>query len=133
MAAIDTAYLDDLIKRFRGYKSITDTQSLIILLGEQANRDKEDNRKLAVLLKAEKKADELAKARATARRLMDAEKSKTRKIETRRKLIWESALEAMAKNDDESKKMLQHLRVKAFNEGYVSDRYKDAVKVDLGW
>ena len=54
MAAIDTAYLDDLIKRFRGYKSITDTQSLIILLGEQANRDKEDNRKLAVLLKAEK-------------------------------------------------------------------------------
>jgi hypothetical protein len=132
MAAIDTAYLDDLIKRFRGYKSITDTQSLIILLGEQANRDKEDNRKLAVLLKAEKKADELAKARATARRLMDAEKSKTRKIETRRKLIWESALEAMAKNDDESKKMLQHLRVKAFNEGYVSDRDKDAVKVDLG-
>ena len=132
MAAIDTAYLDDLIKRFRGYKSITDTQSLIILLGEQANRDKEDNRKLAVLLKAEKKADDLAKARATARRLMDAEKSKTRKIETRRKLIWESALEAMAKNDDESKKMLQHLRVKAFNEGYVSDRDKDAVKVDLG-
>ena len=132
MAAIDTAYLDDLIKRFRGYKSITDTQSLIILLGEQANRDKEDNRKLAVLLKAEKKADELAKARATARRLMDAEKSKTRKIETRRKLIWESALEAMAKNDAESKRMLQHLRVKAFNEGYVSDRYKDAVKVDLG-
>jgi len=132
MAAIDTAYLDDLIKRFRGYKSITDTQSLIILLGEQANRDKEDNRKLAVLLKAEKKADELAKARATARRLMDAEKSKTRKIETRRKLIWESALEAMAKNDDESKNMLQHLRVKAFNEGYVSDRDKDAVKVDLG-
>ena len=132
MAAIDTAYLDDLIKRFRGYKSITDAQSLIILLGEQANRDKEDNRKLAVLLKAEKKADELAKARATARRLMDAEKSKTRKIETRRKLIWESALEAMAKNDDESKKMLQHLRVKAFNEGYVSDRDKDAVKVDLG-
>ena len=132
MAAIDTAYLDDLIKRFRGYKSITDTQSLIILLGEQANRDKEDNRKLAVLLKAEKKADELAKARATARRLMDAEKSKTRKIETRRKLILESALEAMAKNDDESKKMLQHLRVKAFNEGYVSDRDKDAVKVDLG-
>ena len=132
MATIDTAYLDDLIKRFRGYKSITDTQSLIILLGEQSNRDKEDNRKLAVLLKAEKKADELAKARATARRLMDAEKSKTRKIETRRKLIWESALEAMAKNDAESKRMLQHLRVKAFNEGYVSDRDKDAVKVDLG-
>ena len=122
----------DLIKRFRGYKSITDTQSLIILLGEQANRDKEDDHKLAVLLKAEKKADELARARATARRLMDAEKSKTRKIETRRKLIWESALEAMAKNDDRSKKMLQHLRVKAFNKGYVSDRDKDAVKVDLG-
>ncbi|WP_350562872.1 hypothetical protein [Psychrobacter sp. CAL346-MNA-CIBAN-0220] len=132
MATIDTNYLDDLIKRFRGYKSITDTQSLIIVLGEQANRDKEDNRKLAVLLKAEKKADELAKARATARRLMDAEKSKTRKIETRRKIIWMSAIETMANEDAENERMLQQLRVKAFNEGYVSDRDKDAVKADVG-
>lgn len=132
MATIDTAYLDNLVKRFRGYKSITDTQSLIILLGTQDTRDNEDNRKLAVLLKAEKKADELAKARATARRLMDAEKSKASKVEARRKLIWISAIETMTNDDEKMRHMLQQLRVRAFNEGYVSDRDKDAVKFDVG-
>ena len=127
MAAIDTAYLDDLIKRFRGYKSITDTQSLIILLGEQANRDKEDNRKLAVLLKAEKKADELAKARATARRLMDADKAKARKTQSRCKIILQSAFEAMAAENHETKRILNDLTRKALDENYVSDRDKDVI------
>lgn len=127
MAAIDTAYLDDLIKRFRGYKSITDTQSLIILLGEQANRDKEDNRKLAVLLKAEKKADELAKARADARRLIDADKAKARKTQSRCKIILQSAFEAMAAENHETKRILNDLTRKALDENYVSDRDKDVI------
>ena len=63
MASIDTAYLDDLVKRFKGYKSPTDTQQLIILLGNKDNRNDEDNRKLSVLLKSREKADQLAKAR----------------------------------------------------------------------
>lgn len=132
MATINEDYLDDLVKRFKGFKSPNETQELIILLGEKDNRSDDDNRKLWVLLNAEKKADQLAKARADARRLIDAEKSKTKKIETRRKIIWMSAIEKMASEDDKSAHMLQQLRVKAFHEGYVSDRDKDAVKTDVG-
>lgn len=132
MAAIDNEYLDKLVKRFKGFKSPTDTQKLIVLLGEKDNRSDDDNRKLSVFLNAEKKAEQLAKARADARRLIDAEKSKTKKIETRRKIIWMSAIEKMASEDDKSAHMLQQLRVKAFHEGYVSDRDKDAVKTDVG-
>lgn len=130
MATVNEDYLDDLVKRFKGFKSPNDTQKLIILLGEKDNRSDDDNRKLSVLLKAERKADQLVKARADARRLMDAEKSKTKKIETRRKIIWMSAIERLASVHDESAHMLQQLRVKAFDEGYVSDRDKDAVWAD---
>ncbi|WP_348550020.1 hypothetical protein AADH33_13100 (plasmid) [Psychrobacter sp. KFRI-CH2-11] len=132
MATIDTAYLEDLVKRFKGFKSPNDTQRLIIMLGEKENRSADDNRKLSVLLKAERKADQLAKARADARRMVDAEKAKARKAETRRKLIWISAIETMAKDDGKVEHLLQQLRVKAFNEGFVSDRDKDAVKADVG-
>ena len=132
MATVDDEYLENLVKRFKAFKSPNDTQKLIILLGEKDNRSDDDNRKLWVLLNAEKKADQLAKARADARRLIDAEKSKTKKIETRRKIIWMSAIEKMASVDDKSAHMLQQLRVKAFHEGYVSDRDKDAVKTDVG-
>lgn len=132
MATIDTTYLDDLVKRFKGFKSPNDTQRLIIMLGEKENRSADDNRKLSVLLKAERKADQLAKARADARRMVDAEKAKARKAETRRKLIWISAIETMAKDDGKVEHLLQQLRVKAFNEGFVSDRDKDAVKADVG-
>jgi hypothetical protein len=97
------------------------------LLGEQANRDKEDNRKLAVLLKAEKKADELAKARATARRLMDADKAKARKTQSRCKIILQSAFEAMAAENHETKRILNDLTRKALDENYVSDRDKDVI------
>ncbi|MGP9457071.1 hypothetical protein ACT3RS_14495, partial [Psychrobacter sp. AOP7-D2-23] len=74
-------YLDNLVKRFRGFKSPNDTQKLIVLLGEKDNRNDEDDRKLSILLKAEKKADQLVKARANARKLIDAEKSKASKAE----------------------------------------------------
>ena len=132
MATVDNDYLDNLVKRFKGFKSPNDTQKLIIFLGEKDNRSDDDNRKLSVLLKAERKADQLVKARADARRLIDAEKSKTKKTEARRKIIWISAIEKMASEDDKSAHMLQQLRVKAFHEGYVSDRDKDAVKTDVG-
>lgn len=132
MTRIDTDYLDDLVKRFKGFKSPSDTQKLIILLGEKLNRCDDDNRKLSVLLNAERKADQLAKARADARRLVDAEKSKARKAETRRKIIWQSAFETMASNDERIDHFLRQLKIRAFNEGYVSDRDKDVVKADIG-
>ncbi len=131
MATINTDYLDDLVKRFKGFKSPNDTQQLIIILGEKDNRSENDNRKLAVLMKAERKADQLAKARADARRLIDADKAKARKAEVRRKLIWMSALEKMADTDQEANHRLRMLMQDAFNEGFVSDRDKDVVRDDI--
>lgn len=131
MAAVDEKYLDDLVKRFKGFKSPNDMQKLIVLLGEKNNRNDEDNRKLSVLLKAEKKADQLVKARADARRLIDADKSKARKAEARRKIIWQSAFEAMAEDSMAAKRNLDQLKANAYEKGYVSDRDKDAVKNDL--
>lgn len=131
MAAVDEKYLDDLVKRFKGFKSPNDMQKLIVLLGEKDNRNDDDNRKLSVLLKAEKKADQLVKARADARRLIDADKSKARKAEARRKIIWQSAFEAMAEDSMAAKRNLDQLKADAYNKGYISDRDKDAVKNDL--
>lgn len=131
MATINTDYLDDLVKRFKGFKSPNDTQQLIIILGEKDNRSEDDNRKLAVLMKAERKADQLAKARADARRLIDADKAKARKAEVRRKLIWMSALEKMADTNQEANHRLRMLMQDAFNEGFVSDRDKDVVRDDI--
>jgi hypothetical protein len=124
-------YLDNLVKRFRGFKSPNDTQKLIVLLGEKDNRNDEDNRKLSILLKAEKKADQLVKARANARKLIDAEKSKASKAEVRRKIIWQSAFEAMAEDSMQAKRDLNQLKADAYEKGYVSERDKDVVKNDL--
>ena len=124
MASIDTAYLDDLVKRFKGYKSPNDTQQLIILLGEKNNRTDDDNRKLSVLLKAEKKADQLAKARADARRLLDAEQARPRKTETRRKIIWLSAIEKMCEDNPQELQALNRLKSLAYQNGYVNERDK---------
>lgn len=128
MATIDTEYLNDLVKRFEGYKSPTDTQQLIILLGNKDNRSDDDNRKLSVLLKAEKKADQLAKARADARRLLDAEKAKARKAEARRKIATLSAIETMCKDNPQAMHQLNQLIRQALEGGYVSDRDKSVVK-----
>lgn len=129
MATIDTDYLADLVKRYEGYKSPNDTQKLIILLGNKDNRTSDDDKKLAVLLKAEKKADQLAKARADARRLLDAEKAKVRKAETRRKIIWFSAIETMCKDNPQELRTLERLMTLAYQNGYVSDRDKKVVSL----
>lgn len=133
MATINTDYLDELVKRFKGFKSPNDTQQLIIILGEKDNRSEDDNRKLAVLMKAERKADQLAKARADARRMVDADKAKARKAEVRRKLIWMGAFEKMASEDDDIKIDLIRLMIHAFESGYISDRDKDVVRDDIGF
>lgn len=127
MASINEDYLDDLVKRFKGFKSPNDTQQLIILLGEKDNRNDDDNRKLSVLLNAEKKADQLVKARADARRLIDADKAKARKTQSRCKIILQSAFEAMAAENHETKRILNDLTRKALDENYVSDRDKDVI------
>lgn len=123
----NTEYLNKLIARFKGYNSPTDAQKLIILLGEKNPRDDSDNKKLAVLLKAEKKADQLIGARREARQLLDKIKADERKEETRKKIIWGSALKTAAQKDP----YMAQVMTKLFNEGYISERDKDAVKDDV--
>jgi predicted phage tail protein len=127
MASLDLAHLEKLVKRFKGFNSPTDAQKLIILLGEKNFRDDDDNKKLAVLLKAEKKADQLIGARREARQLLDKIKADERKEETRKKIIWGSALKTAAQKDQYMAQVMTRL----FNEGYISERDKDAVKTDL--
>lgn len=127
MVKIDTDYLSLLVIRFKGFKSPNDTQKLIIALGEKQDRSIDDNKKLAVLLKAEKKAAELLKARAATNRIINAEKIEARKQETRKKIVWGAALIKASENDPKIAQIMHKL----FIDGYVSDRDKDAVKADF--
>ena len=132
MATVDADYLDNLVQRFKGFKSPNDTQKLIILLGEKDNRSDDDNRKLSVLLKAEKKADQLFKARADARRSIDAEKGRQRKARTRRMMILASAVESAIKQDSEVEMLMRQVMKKVNDGDYISDRDNEVVKDTIG-
>lgn len=127
MANIDTEYLNSLVTRFKAYKKPNDTQRLIIALGELQERSDDDNKKLSILIRAEKKADELAKARAATSRIMNAEKAAARKLETRKKVIWGAALKTAAKTNPG----MAQLMFRLFNDGYIAEKDKEAVRADL--
>lgn len=126
MANIDTVYLEKLVKRFNGFNRPTDAQRLIMLLGERKTRSDDENKKLSVLLRAEKKSDELVLARAATRRILNAEKIAYRKADTRKKVIWGAALLKASKNDPEIAQLMR----KIYDDNYVSDSDKDVVKAD---
>lgn len=127
MANIDTDYLYSLVTRFKSYKKPNDTQKLIITLGELQERSDDDDRKLSVLLRAEKKADDLVKARAATQRIINAEKTAARKLATRKKVIWGAALKTASK-DNPNILSLMNVLVK---EGYISESDLKVVKDDL--
>jgi hypothetical protein len=127
MANIDTDYLYSLVTRFKSYKKPNDTQKLIITLGELQERSDDDDRKLSVLLRAEKKADDLVKARAATQRIINAEKTAARKLATRKKVIWGSALKT-ASRDNPNMLYVMSLLVK---DGYISESDLKVVKDDL--
>lgn len=126
MANIDTVYLDSLVTRFRGYKSPNDTQKLIIALGEKQERSDDDNKKLAVLMRAEKKSAELMKARAATNLIINAEKAEARKLETRKKVIWGAALKTASRDNPDAAQLMLTLFSK-----YVSDKDKSVIKADI--
>lgn len=127
MANIDTAYLDLLVARFKGFRSPNDTQKLIIALGDKLERSDDDDKKLTVLLRAEKAAEKLLKARAATNRIMNAEKTAARKLDTRKKVIWGAALKTASKNHPEITQLMSML----VNEGYVSASDLEVVRVDI--
>ena len=126
MANIDTVYLEQLVRRFRGYKSPNDTQRLIILLGSKLERSDEENKNLAVLIKAEKAAEKLVKARAATNKIINAEKTAARKLDVRKKIIWGAALKTGSTEHPEIAQIMTRL----FTEGFIAEKDKDAVRDD---
>lgn len=126
MANIDTVFLKKLVTRFKAYKSPNDTQKLIIALGEKQERSDDDNKKLAVLMRAEKKSAELMKARAATNLIINAEKTEARKLETRKKVIWGAALKTASRDNPDAAQLMLTLFSK-----YVSDKDKSVIKADI--
>lgn len=126
MMSINIEYLDSLVARFEGFSSPTDAQQLIIELGRKQSRSDDDNKKLAVLMRAEKKAEELAQARSKARKMLDDVKGAERKARTRRQIIWGSALLKAAQDEPH----LARLASLLFDDGYIAEKDKDAVRAD---
>lgn len=127
MMSINIEYLSSLVSRFEGFSSPTDAQELIIALGSKQERTADDNKKLAVLMRAEKKAEELAQARGKARKMLDDVKGAERKARTRRQIIWGAALLKAAQDEPQIAQIASWL----FNEGYVAEKDKDAVRADF--
>lgn len=127
MTRLDRNYVDTLVNRFKGYNSPTDAQKLIIMLGEKTNLEAEEIKKLAVMVRAEKQAEKLTKARNEARDVLNKLKADDRKAKTRSDIIWGSALKTAAKNHPQIAQTMTWL----FNQGYISDRDKDVVKGNL--
>lgn len=127
MANIDTVYLKQLVTRFKGFKAPNDTQQLIVALGSKSERTDEDNKKLSILLKAEKAAEKLIRARAATNKIINAEKTAARKLDVRKKIIWGAALKTAIKNHPEIAQLMSML----VNEGYVSASDLEVVRADL--
>ena len=80
-----------------------------------------------ILMRAEKKAEELHKARQKTRDLLQAEKKAERKIDARKKIIWGSALKTASVNDAQIAQVMRRL----WNEGFVSEADKNVVRADF--
>ena len=73
------SWLTDRLAYLSGLKSPNDQQRLLLLLTEKVEQSKDDIRKIAALVRAEKAADRAQKARADAARIVNAEKLAERK------------------------------------------------------
>lgn len=119
-------YLKELIEKYSVYSSPTDAQKQIISLGTKNDRTEEEEKKLKIFVNAERQHTRLNAARQKARDVLNADKNEKRKIETRKKIIWGSALKIAAIDNPEMAQMM----VKLFDDGHISDRDKDAVLDD---
>ncbi len=73
----------------RGLKSPNDQQRLFLLLSDKQDRTAEDNRKLSILVKAERAEARAQKAKADVARIVNADKEASRK--TRDRELYQSA------------------------------------------
>ncbi len=74
-------WLKDRVAYLKGLKSPSDQQALLVLLAEKHQRTPQDEKKLALLVRAEKASVRAAKARQDAANLINAEKKATKEAE----------------------------------------------------
>ncbi|MBD2810719.1 conjugal transfer protein TraD [Xenorhabdus sp. Vera] len=72
-------WLSPRINYIRGLKSPTEHQKLLVKLATIENRTRDEARKLAVLIRAEKAAERAMKAKGAAARVINAERLSVRK------------------------------------------------------
>ncbi|PHM33283.1 hypothetical protein Xmau_04547 [Xenorhabdus mauleonii] len=72
-------WLNARISYIRGLKSPTEHQQLLVKLATTENRDRDEDRKLAVLVRAEKAAERAMKAKGAAAKVINAERLAARK------------------------------------------------------
>ena len=80
-------YLDRKLAHLKGLKSPTQAQQLLILLAEKLDRTAEDNKQLAVLLRAERAADRARAAHLQAAKLLGQRKDAERKARNHRLIL----------------------------------------------
>lgn len=88
-------WLFDKVQHIKGLKSPTDTQSLLVLLAEKSERTEQDEKKLRLLINAEKASERAQRARVQASKVMADEKLKARKARNHR-LIKQGVLVDLA-------------------------------------
>lgn len=76
-------WLSARVEYLRGLKAPSEQQRLLLLLAEKPERTADDERKLTVLVRAEKAADRAARAKADASRILNADKVAERKARDR--------------------------------------------------
>ena len=77
--ADERQWIEDRVHYIRGLRSASDTQQLLVLLHEEPHRSREDEKKYRAIVKAERAAERMQKAKAEVARLMNAEKKAERK------------------------------------------------------
>ena len=74
-------WLKDRVAYLKGLKSPGDQQSLLVLLAEKQERTPQDEKKLVVLIRAEKASVKAAKARQDVANLINSEKRATKEAD----------------------------------------------------
>ena len=94
-----TDYLNSKLASLKGLKAPTEAQQLFILLAEKPDRNAEEEKQLAVLLRAERAADRARVAQLQAAKLLGQRKDAARKARNHRLILQGLLLELAGLND----------------------------------
>jgi hypothetical protein len=92
-------YLDRKLAHLKGLKAPTQAQQLLILLAEKPDRTAEDEKQLAVLLRAERAADRARAAQLQAAKLLGQRKDAERKARNHRLILQGLLIELAGLSD----------------------------------